>query len=59
MKKGKKLELKKGDRVWVKIPVNATIKSVNKEYGYTLLLDEVKPNSQTSQYYNDDEVDKL
>ena len=58
-KKEKKLKLKKGNRVWVRIPVNATIKSVNKKYGYTLLLDEVKKNNEISQYYDDEEVDKI
>ena len=51
MKKiNKKLKLKKGDRVWVSIPVNATIKSVNQKIGYTLLLDEVKKGDETSAY---------
>lgn len=43
----KTLKLKKGDKVWVKIPVNAKIKSVNKKFGYTLILEN-----------GDDEVEK-
>ena len=34
------MKLKKGDRVWVRIPTNATIASVNKRYGYTLMVDD-------------------
>ena len=46
------MKLKKGDRVWVKVPVNATIKSFNKRYGYTLTVDD----GSEMQYFGDDEV---
>ena len=59
MKEEKKLKLKKGDRVWVRIPVNAIIKSVNQKYGYTLLLDEVQKDNETFQFFDDEEVNKL
>jgi hypothetical protein len=54
-KKMEKLKLKKGDRVWVKVPTNATIKSVNKKYGYTLKCDD----GTEFQYFTDDETDKI
>lgn len=51
----KKLKLKKGDRVWANIPINAIIKSVDKKRGYIL-----KEDDGTEYYYYDDsEVQKV
>lgn len=53
-----KKKLKKGDRVWVRLPINATIKSVNQKFGYTLSLD-VVGGGEMAQYFDDDEVEKI
>lgn len=50
-----KYKLKKGDRVWVKIPINATILRVNKKNGYTLKPD----NTEEICYFSDEEVQKI
>ena len=47
-----KLMLKKGNRIWVKIPTNATIISVNKRYGYTIKTDD----GVVYQYFDDNDV---
>lgn len=54
----KKLKLKKGDRVWLSLPANGVIKSVNKKYGYTITIDDGNDGSDT-QYYDDSEVVKI
>lgn len=48
--------MKIGDRVWLQCPTNATVKSINKKYGLTLLLDVVEPNT-TMSYFSEDEVE--
>ena len=49
-----KFQLKKGDRVWSKIPVSATIIRVNQRYGYTLKTDDGYEYC----YFDDTEVSK-
>ena len=51
----KELKLKKGDRVWVSIPVNATIIRVNKRIGYTLEID----GGAEYGYFDDKDVEKI
>jgi len=51
----KKYKLKKGDIVWVKIPMNAKIIGVDKEYGYTLKT----KNRDVYCYFTDAEVIKI
>lgn len=51
----RKFKLKKGDKVWVRIPVNAIIKSVNQKYGYTIF---VKEDTEMS-YFDECEVKKI
>ena len=53
-----KLKLKKGDRVWVRISVNATIKRVNQQFGYTIELDE-QGKGVEMRYFGKKEVEKL
>jgi hypothetical protein len=50
------MKLKKGDIVWVRIPVNAKIVSINKRYGYTILVNQEQARYQ---YFGDDEVEKV
>lgn len=52
-----KFKLKKGDRVWLKIPTNATIIRVNKKYGYTIKTDE--DGGTEICYFGDSDVEKL
>lgn len=52
-----KYKLKVGDKVWVKIPVNATVVKVDEKYGYT-----IKPDTEIAvemEYYDDNDVQKL
>jgi len=51
----KKLKLKKGDEVWVRLPANAKIIRVNKKYGYTLMT---KDGDEIG-YFDDTEVEKI
>ncbi len=51
----KKPKLKAGDRVWVRVPTNATIIRVNKKLGYTLKVD----GDNTLAYFDDSEVEKI
>lgn len=51
-----KRRMKIGDRVWLQCPTNATVKSINKKYGLTLLLDVVEPNT-TMSYFSENEVE--
>ena len=54
--KKKNLKLKKGDRVWLTVPMNGVIVRINKEMGYTIKLD----NQETEvAYYGDDEIKKI
>ena len=53
----KELKLKVGDRVWLTVPMNGTIKRINKEMGYTIKLDTKEPIEVA--YYSDKEVKKL
>ena len=55
MKKKPIFKLKKGDKVWVRVPVNAIIKSVNQQYGYTLIVKE----DTCMGYFDDFDVKKL
>ena len=55
MKKEMKFKLKKGDKVWVRIPVNAIIKRVNQKYGYTLTVRE----DSDMMYFDDLDVRKI
>lgn len=50
------MKLKKGDHVWVRVPITATIISVNKKFGYTL---QANQESTTYRYFDDSEVDKI
>lgn len=45
-------KLKVGDLVWVRVPTNAVVKSINRKYGYTL---SVKEDCDMS-YFHDGEV---
>ena len=49
------MKLKKGDIVWVRVPMNAEIIRVNQRYGYTLKLSD----GSTTLYYKDDDVEKI
>lgn len=49
------MKLKKGDMVWVKVPINAMIIRVNKKFGYTVRAD----NGDEHSYFGDDEVELL
>lgn len=49
------MKLKKGDRVFVRLPQNATIIRVNKRYGYTLKTDDGTEWC----YFRNDEVEKI
>ena len=49
------MKLKKGDRVWVKLPMNADIIRVNQRIGYTLRTDDGVEWS----HFAEDEVDKI
>lgn len=55
MTKKRRFKLKKGDKVWVRVPFNAVIKSVNQKYGYTIII---KEDTQMS-YFDDFDVKKL
>lgn len=52
----KKLELKKGDIVWTKLPMKAKIIRVNQRLGYTLQTDDC--NKTEWSYYDDKDVQK-
>lgn len=52
------MKLKKGDRIWLLVPMNGTIKRVNKKRGYTVILDDLEKSSESA-YYGDSEVKKL
>ena len=51
----KKLKLKVGNKVWVRLPLNAIILRVNKKYGYTLKTE----NGDEYCYFDDNDVKKL
>ena len=53
----KELKLKKGDKVWLTVPMNGEIIRINKELGYTIKLDIKEPIEVA--YYSDSEVNKL
>ena len=53
----KELKLKKGNRVWLLVPMNGTIIRINKELGYTIKLDTKEPIEVA--YYSDKDVKKL
>jgi len=54
----KKLKLKKGDSVWVALPIKASVESVNQKFGYTLRL-EGSHKGVIAQYFGDDEIEKI
>ena len=49
------LKLKKGDTVYVKLPMNAKIVSVNKRIGYTLQT----PDGTRWSYFDDSDCEKI
>ena len=51
----KALKLKKGDTVYVRLPMNAKIIRVNKCEGYTLKT----PDGTEWAYFNDEDVSKI
>lgn len=50
-----KYKLKRGDEVWVKLPTNATIVSVNQRFGYTLHTD--KQEGADWNYFSDKDIE--
>ena len=49
------MKLKKGDKVWVKLPMNATIVRVNQKSGYTLQTED----GDHWQYFCDEDVQPI
>lgn len=52
------MKLKKGDRVWLRIPTNGTIVSVNQRRGYTIEVDEIEKGNKFMNF-DDSEVEKI
>ena len=57
MEHKKQFKAKVGDRVWLKIPANGTIKKIGK-YGYSVELDEILKGT-TMEYFAADEADEI